>query len=132
MSRHRLTALLSNNVTPATGIPRRLPPTTFGSYLPPGFHSISEESHNSSREEEIQLQLVKEENRNPKKLSLIPIWVMFPGSPVGYWPAKALTKVASAVEIPLHTDNVTANADKISYARVLIEVDFSQPLIELV
>uniref|UniRef100_M1AYJ1 Endonuclease/exonuclease/phosphatase n=1 Tax=Solanum tuberosum TaxID=4113 RepID=M1AYJ1_SOLTU len=57
---------------------------------------------------------------------------MFPGSPVGYWPAETLTKVASAVERPLHTDNVTGNADKISYARVLIEVDVSQPLIELV
>ncbi|KAK4709992.1 hypothetical protein R3W88_004505 [Solanum pinnatisectum] len=65
MSRHRLTTLLSNTVTPATDIPRRLLPVTFGSYLPPGFHSIPEESHNSSIEEEIQLQLVKEENRDP-------------------------------------------------------------------
>ncbi|KAK4709993.1 hypothetical protein R3W88_004506 [Solanum pinnatisectum] len=55
-------------------------------------------------------------NNRPEKLSLIPIWVMFPGSPVGYWPAETLTKVASAVGRPLHTDNVTANADKISYA----------------
>lgn len=47
---------------------------------------------------------------------------------VGYWSAKALSKVASAIGKPIHTDNYTANMDRISYARVLIEVDVSQPL----
>lgn len=61
-------------------------------------------------------------------LSSIPIWVKFPGLPVGYWSVEALSKVASAVGKPIHTDNFTANADRISYARILVEVDVSQPL----
>ncbi|KAH0696231.1 hypothetical protein KY290_013586 [Solanum tuberosum] len=106
MSRHRLTALLSNIVIPATGIPRRLPPITFGSSLPPGFHSIPEESHNNvdtSNDQPTSLVDPAKENRRI---------------------AEALTKVPSAVGRPLHTNNVTVNA------RVLIEVDVSQPLIE--
>lgn len=58
----------------------------------------------------------------------IPIRVKFPKLPVGYWSVEALSKVASAVGNPMHTDSFTANAEKISYARILIEVDILQPL----
>ncbi|KAH0670701.1 hypothetical protein KY290_026098 [Solanum tuberosum] len=57
----------------------------------------------------------------------IPICVKFPKLPVGYWSVEAFSKVASAVGNRLHTDNFTANAEKISYDRILIEVDVSQP-----
>lgn len=63
---------------------------------------------------------------------MIPIWVKFPGLAVGYWSAEALSKVASAVGRPLYMDSFTANAEKISYARVLVEVDVSQPLLDSV
>lgn len=33
---------------------------------------------------------------------------------------------------PLNTDKYTANMTKISYARVLIEVDISQPMIDMI
>ncbi|PHU05563.1 hypothetical protein BC332_26385 [Capsicum chinense] len=56
-------------------------------------------------------------------LSMIPIWVKFPGLPVGYWSTEDLSKVASAVGKPIRTDSFITNADKISYARVLVEVD---------
>lgn len=48
--------------------------------------------------------------------------------PVGYWSIEGFSKVASAIGKPIRTDNYTANVDKISYARILIEVDVSQPL----
>lgn len=58
----------------------------------------------------------------------IPIWVKFPRLPLGYWSVKALSKVASAIGVPLYTDGFTAKAEKISYARVLIEVDITKTL----
>lgn len=60
--------------------------------------------------------------------SQIPIWVKFPRLSVGYWSVTALSKVASAIGIPLVTGGFTAKAEKISYARVLIEVDISKVL----
>ncbi|MCD7469535.1 hypothetical protein HAX54_008639 [Datura stramonium] len=51
---------------------------------------------------------------------------------MGYWPIEALSKEAIAVGRPLYTDNFMVSADKISYARILIEVDVSQTLVELV
>lgn len=58
-------------------------------------------------------------------LSMIPIWVKFPGLPVGYWSTEDLSKVASAIGKPIRADSFITNADKISYARVLVEVDVS-------
>ncbi|KAG5629694.1 hypothetical protein H5410_001411 [Solanum commersonii] len=59
-------------------------------------------------------------------------WVKFSGLPVGYWSIESLSEIASAVGRPMHTDLVTANVEKISYARILIEVDVSQPLTEVI
>ncbi|KAF3683281.1 putative treacle protein-like [Capsicum annuum] len=61
-------------------------------------------------------------------LSVLPLWVKLLGLPVGYRSIEGLSKVASAIEKPIRADNYTANVDKISYARVLIEVDVSQRL----
>ncbi|XP_060200322.1 uncharacterized protein LOC132628564 [Lycium barbarum] len=62
-------------------------------------------------------------NFEQEALSVIPIWVKFPGLPVGYWSPEALSKVASVVGKPLYTDEFTANVKKISYARILVEAD---------
>ncbi|XP_019265468.1 PREDICTED: uncharacterized protein LOC109243031 [Nicotiana attenuata] len=51
---------------------------------------------------------------------------------VGYWTADALSKVASRVGIPMYTDKYTAELGKISYARVLVKVDITKPLVESV
>ncbi|KAH0724818.1 hypothetical protein KY284_000683 [Solanum tuberosum] len=65
-------------------------------------------------------------------LSVVPIWVKFLGLPVRYWSIESLSEIASAVGRPMHTDLVTANVEKITYARILIEVDVSQPLTEVI
>ncbi|WMV29972.1 hypothetical protein MTR67_023357 [Solanum verrucosum] len=67
-----------------------------------------------------------------KCITTIPLWVNFPSLPVGYWSTEALSKVASAVGKPLYTDRYTIEMNRISYARVLVEVDISQPLVEIV
>lgn len=62
----------------------------------------------------------------------IPIWVKFPSLPVGYWSIKALSKVASAIGIPLYTDGFTTTVEKILYVRVLIEMDISKTLLDAI
>ncbi|KAH0636124.1 hypothetical protein KY290_036548 [Solanum tuberosum] len=56
----------------------------------------------------------------------------FPRLPVGYWSVTALSKVASAIGIPLVTDGFTTKAEKISYARVLIEMDILKVLLDTI
>ncbi|OIT19716.1 hypothetical protein A4A49_59088, partial [Nicotiana attenuata] len=65
---------------------------------------------------------------NPECLNVIPIWVRFPNLPVGFWSTEALRKMASGIGKPMHTDLYTAEMDRISYARVLVEADISHPL----
>ncbi|KAK6786919.1 hypothetical protein RDI58_015444 [Solanum bulbocastanum] len=60
-----------------------------------------------------------EDNRNVKQ-----------GLPVGYWSSEALSKGESAIGKPLYTDSFTASMTRISYARVLVEADVSQPLLD--
>ncbi|XP_060183304.1 uncharacterized protein LOC132613295 [Lycium barbarum] len=52
-------------------------------------------------------------------LTTIPLWVVFPGLPVGYWSIESLSKVASAIGRPRYTDTFTAKMEKIAYARIL-------------
>ncbi|KAG5613500.1 hypothetical protein H5410_024781, partial [Solanum commersonii] len=66
---------------------------------------------------------------NKETLSLIPIWVKFP---VGYWSVEALTKVTSTACRVVHTYQYTTNSVKISYAKILIKVDVSQPFTEVI
>lgn len=49
---------------------------------------------------------------NPECITVTPLWVTFPGLPVGYWSTEALSKVASVVGKPLHTDNYIASMEK--------------------
>ncbi|KAM3221708.1 hypothetical protein P3L10_020978 [Capsicum annuum] len=65
-----------------------------------------------------------------KAITKVPLWANLLGLPVGYWSIEALGKVASAIGKPLYTDKYTADMNRISYARVLVEVDISQPLVE--
>ncbi|XP_059306461.1 uncharacterized protein LOC132057887 [Lycium ferocissimum] len=55
--------------------------------------------------------------------------VIFPGLPIDFWSSEALGKVTSAIGRPMYTDKFTANMEKLSYARVLIEIDVAQPLL---
>ncbi|XP_019239612.1 PREDICTED: uncharacterized protein LOC109219599 [Nicotiana attenuata] len=61
-------------------------------------------------------------------IRVVPIWVMFPGLPVQLWAKENLGRLACYIGKPLCTDTLTAHVDRISYARVLIEVDITQPL----
>jgi hypothetical protein len=61
-------------------------------------------------------------------LRTLPIWVKLPQLPLYLWGAKSLSKIWSALGNPLVTDECTANKFRISYARLLVEVDITQEL----
>ncbi|XP_058753872.1 uncharacterized protein LOC131627051 [Vicia villosa] len=63
-------------------------------------------------------------------LRVLPIWVTFPQLPLKFWGDKSIGKIASAVGKPLMTDECTARKLRVSYAKVLIEVDVTVELKE--
>lgn len=66
------------------------------------------------------------------ELKQVPVWVKLPGLPLECWNPKALGKITSKVGIPVSTDGMTATKEQLSYARVLVEVDASVPLVRSV
>ncbi|KAJ6875403.1 hypothetical protein NC652_034961 [Populus alba x Populus x berolinensis] len=62
------------------------------------------------------------------ELTTIPIWVRFPNLPLRCWSHICLSKIESMVGKPIHCDGPTAQMTRVSYARVLIEVDLLSDL----
>nr|XP_009770224.1 PREDICTED: uncharacterized protein LOC104220956 [Nicotiana sylvestris] len=65
---------------------------------------------------------------NEEVLKTIPLWVKFPKLPLNYWSNKALSKIGSGLGKSLYADACTTVADRISYARILIEIDITRTL----
>ncbi|XP_075112274.1 uncharacterized protein LOC142182167 [Nicotiana tabacum] len=65
---------------------------------------------------------------NKEVLQIIPIWVRLPNLPLNCWGAKSLSRINSILGVPLYADAFTTQLDRISYARVLIEVDVTKEL----
>lgn len=61
--------------------------------------------------------------------SHIPVWVKFPFLPLECYGEEPLSIVASFVGKPITTDQFTRDMNKPSYARVLVEVDATKPLV---
>ena len=62
-------------------------------------------------------------------LAYVPVWVQLPALPLDCWNARALSKIASRVGKPITTDKLTHSKGRLSYARVLVEVDASKELV---
>jgi len=62
-------------------------------------------------------------------VSSVPIWIKLPGLPLDCWNARALGKIVSKVGKPISTDKLTLSKERISFARVLVEVDASKDII---
>ncbi|XP_060200266.1 uncharacterized protein LOC132628505 [Lycium barbarum] len=61
-------------------------------------------------------------------LKNVPIWVKFPNLPVECWGMKVLSKISNGLGTPIYADDCTTHITRISYARVLIEMDITKPL----
>ncbi|KAL0447278.1 UNVERIFIED_CONTAM: hypothetical protein Slati_1855700 [Sesamum latifolium] len=62
--------------------------------------------------------------------SIVPIWVCLPKLPTHLFHNDALFAVASMIGTPLQIDDSTYNHSKLSKARVGIEIDLLNPLVQ--
>jgi len=53
----------------------------------------------------------------------MPVWVRFPNLPLQCWSPLCLSKLASVIGKPVHSDSPTTSMTRLSYARVLIDID---------
>ena len=62
----------------------------------------------------------------------VPVWVKLPDLPLECWNERALSKIVSRVGKPITTDKLTRTKERLSYARVMVEVDASKKLVTAV
>ncbi|TMX05238.1 hypothetical protein EJD97_000234, partial [Solanum chilense] len=61
-------------------------------------------------------------------LAEIPLWVNFPRLPLNCWGVGSLSRITSAIGVPLFADECTTKQTRISYARMMIEVDVTKAI----
>ena len=61
-------------------------------------------------------------------LTEIPLWVNFPKLSLNCWGGRSLSMIASAIGVPIFADECTTNQTRISYARMLIEVNVTKTI----
>ena len=61
-------------------------------------------------------------------LRVIPIWVRFPNLPLNCWTPDSLSRVGSLLGVPLFADECTTKQLRVSFARILIELDVTKTL----
>ncbi|XP_074266898.1 uncharacterized protein LOC141590190 [Silene latifolia] len=62
------------------------------------------------------------------RVAKVPVWILFPGLDPFLWTDKVMSKMANKIGKPLFADPATTSKEKLSFARVLVEVDVSQEL----
>lgn len=62
-------------------------------------------------------------NFHEKVLKVIPIWIKLPNIPLSYWGPESLSRIGSAVGVPVYVDECTTKQLRIAYARILVEMD---------
>lgn len=67
---------------------------------------------------------------NEEVLKTIPLGVKLPKLPLNYWSKKVLSKIESGLGKAVYADACTTIAERVSYARVLIEMDVTRLLPE--
>ncbi|KAL2238097.1 UNVERIFIED_CONTAM: hypothetical protein Sindi_1001400 [Sesamum indicum] len=63
-------------------------------------------------------------------ISLTPVWATLPSLPLECWHPNALGKIGSRIGNPIIMDSLTMKMERISYARIMVEVDASKKLID--
>ncbi|KAH0689391.1 hypothetical protein KY289_016749 [Solanum tuberosum] len=65
---------------------------------------------------------------NKEILQIVHVWVKYPNLPLNCWSGDSLSRISSGLGISLYADECTSKVDRISYARVLIEMDVAREL----
>ncbi|XP_020259065.1 uncharacterized protein LOC109835503 [Asparagus officinalis] len=64
--------------------------------------------------------------------SVYPIWIQLTGLRLNLWNKKSISKIASIIGKPITTDMLTANRQRLAYARVLVEVNMPSNLLDVI
>nr|CCA65980.1 hypothetical protein [Beta vulgaris subsp. vulgaris] len=59
---------------------------------------------------------------------VIPIWVKLPNLPLNCWGEDSLSRIGSVLGVPLYADECTSKGLRVSYARMLVEMDVTQEI----
>ncbi|XP_060169363.1 uncharacterized protein LOC132600313 [Lycium barbarum] len=65
-------------------------------------------------------------NFSDEILKTIPIWVTLPSLPLNCWSTNSLSKIASNLGTPICADECTSKKQRISYSRLLVEMDVTR------
>ncbi|KAL2937780.1 hypothetical protein RDABS01_021229 [Bienertia sinuspersici] len=64
-----------------------------------------------------------------ENVKTVPIWIRMPNLDLKYWGQGCLHKLGDIIGTTLKVDNVTMNKDRLSYARILVEVELDKELL---
>lgn len=67
-------------------------------------------------------------NFHDEVLKVIPLWVRLPHLPLRCWSGDSLSRIGSTIGVPFFADECTTHQLRVSYARMLVEVDVTLPL----
>lgn len=69
-------------------------------------------------------------NMKQDMMRTMPIWIKLPKLPLYLWGERTLDKIGSAIGVPMVTDECTTHKLRVTYARMLVEVDITKKLVE--
>jgi len=61
-----------------------------------------------------------------EEVTKFPVWIQLPDLPLDCWNVRALSKITSRIGKPISTDKMTRTKERLSFARVMVEVDASK------
>ncbi|XP_056689965.1 uncharacterized protein [Spinacia oleracea] len=61
-------------------------------------------------------------------LRVIPLWVRLPNLPLNCWSSDSLSRIASLLGVPVCADDCTSRQQRVSFARILVEMDVTAVL----
>lgn len=64
-----------------------------------------------------------------KVLKEVPLWIKLPNLLLTCWSGDSLSHIGSVLGKPIRADECTSQHKRISYARLLVEIDITRPLI---
>ncbi|KAJ6365126.1 hypothetical protein OIU76_029989 [Salix suchowensis] len=65
-------------------------------------------------------------------MTTLPVWVKLPNLSLKCWSTTCLSKIASALGKPIQCDMLTSSMSRLSYARILVEINLAEDLSQFV
>ncbi|XP_019259894.1 PREDICTED: uncharacterized protein LOC109237950 [Nicotiana attenuata] len=69
---------------------------------------------------------------NKEVLRTIPLWIRMPNLPLNCWSMDSLSRIGNVLGRPVYADECTTNVDRVSYARMLVEMDVTKQLPDMI